>query len=202
MIGKWNRSVILTYMGLACAVAGIFLLLAGHKISYAFVCLMLAGIFDLFDGPVARKVKRNEEEKKFGIEMDSIVDAVSFIALPIAIFTSTGMNDLPFVILYILYAVSGVARLAYFNAVDADSEGPVKYYTGLPVTYSALIFPLFYLLSVPLEKNIFMVIYAIVIAAVTLLQVLKIKIIKPKGIAYVFFGLLAIVLISVFLIFL
>ena len=93
------------------------------------------------------------------------------------------------------------ARLAYFNAVDADSEGPVKYYTGLPVTYSALIFPLFYLLSLILEKNIFMIIYAVVIAVVAVLQILKIKIIKPKGIAYVFFGLLAIVLITVFLIF-
>lgn len=201
MIGKWNRSVILTYLGLASAVAGIFFAAAGYRIAFAFVCLMLAGIFDLFDGPVARKVKRNEEEKKFGIEIDSVVDAVSFIALPIAVFTSIGMNALPFVILYVLYAISGAARLAYFNAVDADSEGPVKYYTGLPVTYSALIFPLFYLLSLILEKNIFMIIYAIVIAAVAILQVLKIKIVKPKGIAYVFFGLLAIVLITVFLIF-
>lgn len=201
MIGKWNRSVILTYMGLASAVAGIFFAAAGYRIAFAFVCLMLAGIFDLFDGPVARKVKRNEEEKKFGIEIDSVVDAVSFIALPIAVFTSIGMNALPFVILYVLYAISGAARLAYFNAVDADSEGPVKYYTGLPVTYSALIFPLFYLLSLILEKNIFMIIYAIVIATVAILQVLKIKIVKPKGIAYVFFGLLAIVLITVFLIF-
>ena len=201
MIGKWNRSVILTYMGLASAVAGIFFAAAGYRIAFAFVCLMLAGIFDLFDGPVARKVKRNEEEKKFGIEIDSVVDAVSFIALPIAIFTSIGMNALPFIFLYVLYAISGAARLAYFNAVDADSEGPVKYYTGLPVTYSALIFPLFYLLSLILEKNIFMIIYAIVIAAVAVLQILKIKMIKPKGIAYVFFGLLAIVLITVFLIF-
>ena len=202
MLGKWNRSVILTYMGLACAVAGIMLAASGYKISYAFICLMLAGIFDLFDGPVARRVKRNEEEKKFGIEMDSIVDAVSFIALPIVLFISMGMNALPYVILYIVFAISGVARLAYFNAVDADSEGPVKYYTGLPVTYCALIFPLFYLLSIPFDKNIFMVIYAIVIAVVSVLQVLKVKIAKPKGIAYVIFGVLAIVLITVFIIFL
>ncbi|MBP5655063.1 MAG: CDP-alcohol phosphatidyltransferase family protein [Clostridiales bacterium] len=202
MLGKWNRSVILTYLGLACAVAGIFLAVAGYKVSYAFICLMLAGIFDLFDGPVARKVKRNEEEKKFGVEIDSVVDAVSFIALPIAIFTASGLNAIPFVILYIVYAISGAARLAYFNAVDADTEGPVRYYTGLPVTYSALIFPLFYLLSLILDPNIFTVIYAIVIAAVAVLQVVKVKIVKPKGIAYVIFGVLAIVLITVFIIFL
>ena len=202
MLGKWNRSVILTYLGLACAVAGIFLAVAGYKVSYAFICLMLAGIFDLFDGPVARKVKRNEEEKKFGVEIESVVDAVSFIALPIAIFTASGLNAIPFVILYIVYAISGAARLAYFNAVDADTEGPVRYYTGLPVTYSALIFPLFYLLSLILDPNIFTVIYAIVIAAVAVLQVVKVKIVKPKGIAYVIFGVLAIVLITVFIIFL
>lgn len=202
MLGKWNRSVILTYMGLACAVAGIFLAVAGYNVKYSFICLMLAGIFDLFDGPVARSVKRNEEEKKFGIEIDSVVDAVSFTALPIAIFTSMGMNALPYVILYIVFAISCAARLAYFNAVTADSEGPVKYYTGLPVTYSALIFPVCYLLSIPLEKNIFTIIYALVIAAVAVLQVLKVKIVKPKGIAYVFFGILAIVIITVFIIFL
>lgn len=199
MIGKWNGSVVLTYLGLACAVTGIFLAVTGGKVTYAFVCLMLAGIFDLFDGPVARKFKRNEEEKKFGIEIDSIVDVVSFIALPIAIFTAMGMNFWPFVILYILYAVAGAARLAYFNAVTADSEGPVKYYTGLPVTFAALIFPLFYLLSLPLENLIFTIIYAFVILAVTVLYVLKVKVPKPHGIAYAVLGVIAIVLLAVFL---
>lgn len=199
MIGKWNGSVVLTYLGLACAVTGIFLAVTGGKITYAFVCLMLAGIFDLFDGPVARKFKRTEEEKKFGIEIDSVVDAVSFIACPVAIFAGMGMTFWPFVILYVLYAVSGAARLAYFNAVTADSEGPVKYYTGLPVTFAALIFPIFYLLSIPLDGFIFTIVYAFVILAVALLQVLKIKVPKPHGIAYAVLGVIAIVLLAVFI---
>ena len=62
-IGKWNKSVILTYLGMAVAVAGIFLSFTGIDVKYAFVCLMVAGICDLFDGAVARKCKRTEEEK-------------------------------------------------------------------------------------------------------------------------------------------
>ena len=84
IVGKWNKSVILTYAGLILAVLGMFLALTQEKINYAFCCLMVAGICDLFDGMVARRCKRTEEEKKFGIELDSIVDTMSFIALPFA----------------------------------------------------------------------------------------------------------------------
>ena len=61
-IGKWNKSVILTYVGLMFAVAGIFLAFTTDKITYSYSCLMMAGICDLFDGMVARKCKRTEEE--------------------------------------------------------------------------------------------------------------------------------------------
>ncbi|QQS18413.1 CDP-alcohol phosphatidyltransferase family protein [Candidatus Saccharibacteria bacterium] len=33
------------------------------KVSYGFVCLMIAGICDIFDGTVARHCKRTEDEK-------------------------------------------------------------------------------------------------------------------------------------------
>ena len=72
MIGKWNKSVILTYIGLAFAVAGIFLASREGCLNYAWCCLMAAGVCDLFDGAVARKVKRTDEEKKFGVELDSM----------------------------------------------------------------------------------------------------------------------------------
>ena len=51
-------------------------------------------------------------------------------------------------------------------------------------------------------ENIFPVIYALVILGVSALEVLKVKVIKPKGAAYIFFGLLAIVMLIVYLVFL
>ena len=201
IVGKWNKSVILTYAGLILAVLGMFLAFTQEKINYAFCCLMVAGICDLFDGMVARRCKRTEEEKKFGIELDSIVDTMSFIALPICIFISMGLVQVWDVIIFMLFAIAGVARLAYFNIDTADSEKAIKFYTGLPVTYTALIFPLLYLLKLPLEENIFLWIVRCAIVIVSVLQVLKIKVVKPKGVWYAIFGIMAIALLVVFLVF-
>lgn len=201
IVGNWNKSVILTYAGLILAVLGMFLAFAQEKINYAFCCLMVAGICDLFDGMVARRCKRTEEEKKFGIELDSIVDTMSFIALPVCIFISMGLVQVWDVIIFMLFAIAGVARLAYFNIDTADSEKAIKFYTGLPVTYTALIFPLLYLLKLPLEENIFLWIVRCAIVIVSVLQVLKIKVVKPKGVWYAIFGIMAIALLVVFLVF-
>ena len=84
--------------------------------------------------------------------------------------------------------------------VDADGEGPVKYYTGLPITYAALVFSIMYLSVNILTGNAFVIVYTLSMAVVTVLEVLKIKIAKPKGFAYVFFGVLAIAVIAMYII--
>ena len=199
IVGFWNPSVILTYIGMSFAVAGMFLAVSS-KINYSFICLVLCGICDLFDGSVARKFKRSDEEKAFGIELDSLVDVISFIALPVTIFLKIGFVTPVHLIIYILYAIAGIARLGYFNVVDADGEGPVKYYTGLPITYAALVFSIMYLSVNILTGNAFVIVYTLSMAVVTVLEVLKIKIAKPKGLAYVFFGVLAIAVIAMYII--
>ena len=201
LIGKWNKSVILTYAGLLTAVLGMFLAFTCGKINYAFCCLMVSGICDLFDGMVARRCKRTEEEKMFGIELDSIVDAVSFIALPVCIFINIGLTHIWDVIIFMLFALSGVARLAYFNITTADSEKAVKHYIGLPITYTALIFPLAYLLRLVMDDGAFMPFYSAVIGAVAVLMIVRFKCPKPKGIWYGIFGLIAVVLLTVYLVF-
>ena len=199
IVGKWNKSVILTYAGMISAVLGMILCFVQDNINYPIACLMVSGVCDLFDGTVARMCKRTEEEKNFGIELDSLVDVLSFIALPVAIALRAGLTEYWFIPLFILFAVSGIARLAYFNVVDADSTGPVKYYTGLPVTYTALIIPVVYLLSLVTEGTVFKVLFAAAYLIISVLGILKVKVVKPKGIAYVFFGLLAIGLLILYL---
>ena len=197
IVGFWNPSVILTYIGMSLAVVGIFLSVKG-LISYSFICLILCGICDLFDGSVARRFKRTEEEKAFGIELDSLVDVISFIALPVSIYMNIGLMSPVHLIIYVLYAVAGIARLGYFNVITADSEGPVKYYTGLPITYAALVFSIMYLTVKILPGEIFAVVYTLSMVIVTILEVIKVKIVKPKGLAYAFFGILAIAVIALY----
>ena len=199
IVGFWNPSVVLTYVGMSIAILGMFLAVSG-RINYSFICLVLCGICDLFDGVVARRIKRTDEEKAFGIELDSLVEVVSFIALPVTIYMNIGFVSPLHLILYILYSIAGIARLGYFNVVTADGEGPVKYYDGLPITYAALVFSLMYLTVNILPSNIFVIVYTISMAAVTVLEVIKVKIVKPKGIAYAFFAILAIAVITLYII--
>ena len=200
-IGKWNKSVILTYIGLAVSVLGIFICFSNYEksVNYAMSCLIVAGICDLFDGFIARRCKRTEQEKNFGIELDSLVDAIDFIALPIAIFLQLQMNAWYHYIILVVFAICGIARLAYFNIIVEDNSKPIKYYMGLPVTYTALIFPIFYLLKYIIPLNIFNIIFTSLIVVVSLLNIINIKIKKPKGIAYLIFSLLAIVVLVLYL---
>lgn len=67
MIGFYNYTVILTYLSLVSSALGIYFASgigeSGSHPEYAIVCLMLSGLFDMFDGKVARTRKRTDEEK-------------------------------------------------------------------------------------------------------------------------------------------
>ena len=198
-VGKWNKSVLLTYAGMLFAVLGIVLAFTCDKINYSFCCLMAAGVCDLFDGMVARRCKRTEEEKMFGIELDSLVDTLSFIALPVCIFISMGLTRVWDIVIFMFFALAGIARLAYFNIDTADSNKAVKYYLGLPVTYTALIFPLLYLLFLPFEENVFLWVFRAGIVLISVFELLKIKVPKPTGFWYAVFGVAAIALLVVYI---
>lgn len=203
MIGKWNRSVIATYVGMLFAVAAMVLTMA-NLYGYAMMCFMAAGICDLFDGTIARMCKRTEEEKNFGIQLDSLVDVVSFIALPIVFVVKFSGVSWYAMAASVMYSVFGVARLAYFNVCqeeNEDKDSPIKYYTGMPVTYAALIFPATYLLHVFLADKVIALLMCIVMEIMGLLFILKLKFIKPGKKGYIFLMLLAIALFVLYVIF-
>ncbi len=197
-IGEWNKSVILTYIGMAAAVLGIYCVY-DLMIYRAFACLIVAGVCDLFDGAVARRCKRNENQKLFGIQLDSLVDVMSFLALPIVICICIGMNKWYHLIILTVFAICGIARLAFFNVVAENSDEPVSYYRGLPVTYTALILPIVYLLAFILEKNVMVWVMAAVILVIAFMNIFDFKVKKPRGLAYPCFAILAIVMLAVYL---
>lgn len=198
-IGEWNKSVILTYIGMSFAVAGIYMAFSGN-VSEAYAALIVAGVCDLFDGAVARKCKRNEKQKLFGIQLDSLVDVMSFLALPVAICISIGMNRWYHILIMAAFCICGIARLAYFNVSSEGGDEPISHYRGLPVTYTALIMPVAYLLAGVIPDNLFRIGYSVLMVIVAFLNILDIKVVKPRGIAYIAFGLLAVVMLVVYLI--
>lgn len=201
IIGKWNKSVIMTYIGMSFSILGIYFSF-NKNILYALSCLIVAGLCDLVDGAIARKCKRDESEKQFGIELDSLVDVISFIAFPIVIYINMGLNNWYYIPLYMIYSISGICRLAYFNiSLEEDNKDiPVKYYTGLPVTFAALLIPIVYLISYLIPSNIHNIYFTLVLLVISILFILNIKIKKPSLKIYPLFFILAIIVLILFLV--
>ena len=115
MIGFYDYTVILTYISFASAVSGIFCASTGH-VRWAIVFLAFSGLCDMFDGKIARtKKERTEDEKNFGIQIDSLCDVVCFGVLPIVLCYQLGMRYIGSMILLVFYGLAGVIRLGYFN---------------------------------------------------------------------------------------
>lgn len=188
MIGCYNKSVILTYAGGAISIFGIYLAFYGN-LRTAMICLIIAGICDLFDGVLARRCKRSDKEKQFGVQIDSLVDVVSFLAFPavLCFINTDGITGICLLIA-IIYVICGIIRLAWFN-INADANQPAAFYTGLPVTYAALALPIVYLI-VSLLSLPFLIFYAAYIL-LAVLFIAPVKIPKPRGVWYALFPLLA-----------
>ncbi len=194
-IGKYNRSVILTYIGVGIAFLGVALVLAGHT-ALAMICLILAGICDLFDGVIARRCKRDEVAKEFGIQIDSLADVIDFLTLPsvLGLYLTSGVGLFRYPIL-LLYILCGIIRLAWFNT-SAATEGVRSHYDGLPVTYSALILPVLWVIlkyvGSVLPMTAVSAIWAAAYIVMGLLFILNVKVPKPRGIWYGVLGILAV----------
>ena len=194
-----KKSVLVTFLGVIFAVVSMyfaFIKMAFCEVSYirySLVFLMLAGICDMFDGKVASMCKRTKEEKEFGIQIDSLADTVNFVVLPVVIMLSLGMTSIIDVVIYALFIICGISRLGYFN-VNAKLDSPVKFYNGLPVTSTAIIYPVLGLLHGHIPEDVFSLVYIIATLLTAILFVTRIKIPKFKGIAYIIIPILAIVL--------
>ena len=81
MIGYYNYTVILTYIGTLFGFAGITYIWNGN-LKMALFCLMCAGLCDMFDGRIASTMKRTKPEKRFSVQIDSLSDLVCFGILP------------------------------------------------------------------------------------------------------------------------
>ena len=196
---KFNKSLLTTYLGVIFGVISMsfaFTKVAfeeGDYLSYSLIFLILAGICDMFDGKIARMIKdRTKEEKELGIQMDSLADTVNFVVLPVVIMLSLGMTSIIERIIYILFVICGISRLAVFNC-NADLDVPVKNYTGLPVTSVAIIYPILGILHGIVPCDVFKAIYIITTFIVAILFVSKIKIPKFKKKAYIILPIIGII---------
>lgn len=205
MIGFYNYTVILTYMSLISSFVGMILTVNGYYKS-ALVCLAFSGLCDMFDGKVARHKKdRTEDEKNFGIQIDSLCDAVCFGIFPAVLAYGMGMRSIWGILILCWYAVNGVIRLGYFNVMEIkrqeQTEEVRKYYSGLPITSIAIIFPLTFMISLVVKGHFIGMLHVMMLAVGTLF-VINFKVPKPKNITLgVFVVIVVVALLKIFHVF-
>jgi CDP-diacylglycerol--serine O-phosphatidyltransferase len=115
------------------------------QIKYALGFILLACIFDLFDGRVARM---GGVESPFGREFDSLADLISFGAAPAFLVHRVVLHDVfntpsfdhPEIGWFIasIYLLCGAFRLARFNCLAAQAgSGGGKEFLGFPIPSAA-----------------------------------------------------------------
>ena len=185
MIGFYDYTVILTYISFISAVAGIFSA-STMNLRWAIFFLAFSGLCDMFDGKIARtKKNRTEDEKNFGIQIDSLCDIVCFGVLPIVICYKLGMDRIWSMAILALYGLAGLIRLGYFNVMEAKRQaeegGARKYYQGLPITSMAIALPILFVVSPLFPSHMaFVVALHIVVALVGFLFILNFQLRKPS----------------------
>ena len=148
MLGYWNKSVYITFLGAFIATCGLLFTMKTGNIDYSFVGMIIAGVCDMFDGKIARHMtKRKKKKKEYGVQIDSLADIVCFITIPAITIFISGFNACYQIILLGMYVVCGVIRLAYFNVAMSDKDKAIKVYSGLPVPTSVPIFGLVWLIG-------------------------------------------------------
>lgn len=187
MIGFYDYTVVLTYISLASSICGMFLVGSGH-IQWALFCLAFSGLLDMFDGKVARtKKNRTEDEKRFGIQIDSLCDIVCFGILPILICYRIGMNHFFGIVILIFYALAGLIRLAYFNVMEErrqeETDENRKFYQGLPITSMSIALPLVFTVFslVPMFKCYLIIALHILVLLIGFLFIRNFKFRKPTN---------------------
>ena len=145
MIRNFHLADWLTLSNAVCGVGALFAIMAYlqdgeiRHVLIACALIVLAFVFDVFDGSVARW---RQKSSSMGRELDSLADVISFGVAPAVIAYGVGMNGLWDRIVLLYFVACGVSRLARYNITAetlARGGDKVKYFEGTPIPSSILL---------------------------------------------------------------
>lgn len=124
-----------TSMNIFC---GFYAIVSAVDARFVDACLaiLIAGVFDLLDGKIARATKTTSQ---FGVEYDSLSDLVSFGLAPALLMYLWALKPLGRLgwLAAFLFMICGALRLARFNTAAAGSSGASSHFQGLPIPAAA-----------------------------------------------------------------
>jgi CDP-diacylglycerol--serine O-phosphatidyltransferase len=135
-----NRLIpnMLTLFALCAGLTSIRFALAGHW-EHAVLAILFAAVFDALDGRIARLL---DSSSKFGAELDSLSDFVSFGVGPSVVLFLWTMQDVKGIgwALTLLFTAGMALRLARFNTKLDNTDLPAwtsRFFTGVPAPAGA-----------------------------------------------------------------
>ena len=167
----------LSYLSLVCGIGAVIAARELKNWEVAGLLIGVSALADTFDGKFAGLFRRTELEKAFGVQLDSLVDAVSFGVVPVLCLNA--LVPIESRILWVawtgaaaLYVLCGLTRLGFYNLHQSRDAG----FVGLPTTLAGLIWSTVFLFHPSLLFTISLLI------GIGLAMVSFLPIPRPRGI--------------------
>lgn len=168
-----------------CSLAGLFSAVLGIYFAIlqvfpaAMIALVWSVVLDWLDGRVARGMKgRTNEQRAFGVQLDSLIDVVSFGVAPAVLLLSVGDFDPWFLPGAFVVLSGGVIRLSYFN-VFGLSDGSM--YRGLALDNNVIILVCLFAFQRAMSASLFAVVLYVALMGLAVLNVAPLRTPKLDG---------------------
>ncbi|WP_188517060.1 CDP-diacylglycerol--serine O-phosphatidyltransferase [Alsobacter metallidurans] len=132
---------LVTLLSLCAGLTAMRLAIEGDdKLDRAVVFILIAAVLDGLDGRIARLLKGTS---RFGAELDSLADFVSFGVAPAMILYTYSLHNIPSLgwLVALAFAMAAALRLARFNVMIDDPMRPdwqKNFFVGIPAPAGAL----------------------------------------------------------------
>lgn len=164
--------------GLLCAVLGIYCAILG-KFPVAIIGVLWAVLLDWADGIIARQITgRTDHHRAFGVQLDSLIDIVSFGVFPAIFLLSYGKFSPWFLPGAFLIVATSVIRLSYFNLFGLIDD---KTYRGLALDNNVIILAFVFLFEGFLNHTVFSIILYILLMVFLVFNLAPIRTPKFAG---------------------
>jgi len=189
-LAAFHPANVLTYVSLLASVAAVAAAVRGNS-GAAGALIAISVVADTFDGKFARLFRRTPAEQSFGVQLDSLSDAIAFGAAPclcMVLLPPRGVGWTEFVswLAFAAFAACAITRLAFYNVTQEASKG----FVGLPVPVAALVWSSLLLL------NPDPVVSALVLLTAAAAMVLPLPVPRPTGLGLAAFVMWPVVVLA------
>jgi len=164
--------------GLGCTLLAIYFIIIGVY-GAAMIGMIWAVGFDWADGLIARRMSgRTGADRKFGGQLDLLIDIVSYGVTPAILILSYANFNPAFLPVAFIMLVFGAIRLSYFSTFGLSDDAK---YTGLAIDNNSIILVFIFMFAGYFDRSVFALILSACGLGLAILNVSQIKTPKLSG---------------------